>query len=310
MKRRRVVVLSVLVAVLGVTGTGFAALGWDPDELGERREGAPPALAPGELRVVNLNAFRLGQPERVPRLLDALRFTGASLAHAEQDLPELIAIEEIESEAAAQALERALAPSHEVITCVCAQRGDGSMRSAVALGVARTLGVSARRCVDLGRVWPDHTRCAAGAELTTREGTHEVSAFAVHLAWHVDNSSMAARLAGHLHDASARGRAIILAGDLNTWPGSESYRTLTAPPLRDAVPSGPPTHFTGGRLDYVIASEALEVVRTLDRRATYERLRPAETVWLPGDCGQAARERGRCPVSDHLPEGIVVRLRP
>lgn len=292
---------------LGLVVAGcMATFRWHPDGLGPSTHAIAPTLSPGELRAVTFNTFRLSQAPRVPGTIEALRTSAALLAASDRALPELIALQELESREAARAVSDALEPTHTVFVCECATEDDGALRSAVALAVDRSaFRVGSHRCVPLGREWPDHPRCAVEAEIRSSDG-RALRVVGVHLAWHYDNAPMARRLRASVAPALARHERVLVMGDFNTWPDSDSHVTMSAPPLRDARPGAPPTHFTGERLDYLFFGPGLSVVRTLDRRASYDALAPSSTLAMPDAC--AKRGPPDCPVSDHLPEGAVFRL--
>jgi endonuclease/exonuclease/phosphatase family metal-dependent hydrolase len=302
-RRKLVFVLVAFAISAGLYGWADSAFSWSADALGERGHDDAPALAPHQLRAVTFNAWKLSQPARVDGLVDALRQTGRSLAAGERELPELIAVQEIESRSAARELARVLEPTHEVTICECAIEDDGSLRSAVAIAVDRSFFTQrSSECIALDRVWPDHPRCAAVVELEHEGRT--IHAAGVHLAWHIDNHEMAERLRAALDDRTDE--AFVLIGDMNTWPGTTAYEVLTRAPLTDACPASGPTHFTGNRLDYVLASFGLRVVRALDRRASFEALEPSSSIVVPDACTHG--RSSECPVSDHLPEGAVLEL--
>lgn len=303
---RRVLVVALLA------GIGLAVLQafsrWDPDSLGPRLEhhDAPPALAANELRVVTWNAWRLHAPERVPGLVRAIDEAGAALASGAPARPELVAIQEIESEEAGAALARELGEDGFFATCTCARQPDGALRSAVGAAVRRPLEVRAHECIDLARIVPDHPRCALLAHVTDAGG-RELDFVAVHMAWHFANWPMADRLRRALRAQGALGAHTVLAGDLNAWPGTESFERLASPPLRDARPGAPPTFFLGWRLDAVLLGDALEPASALDRRWSYDTFDPAARWTLPRACADGGPPE--CPISDHLPEGVVLRWR-
>ena len=307
MRRRRAKVAIGLAVGLGVIVAGcMATFRWRPDTLGPSRTERVPPLAEADLRAVTFNAFRLSQTPRVPGTIDALRTSAGLLGGSDRALPELIALQEIESRETARALSDALAPTHWVGVCECASEDDGSLRSAVALAVDRSaLQVVSHRCVSLGRVWPDHPRCAVEAQVRSPDG-RALRVIGVHLAWHFDNDPMARRLRAVIAPALADHERVLVMGDFNTWPESDSHVTMSAPPMRDARPGAPPTHFTGERLDYFFFGPGLRVVRALDRRASYDALLPASTLTMPDACARTGPPE--CPVSDHLPEGAVIRL--
>jgi endonuclease/exonuclease/phosphatase family metal-dependent hydrolase len=305
--RRRVLALGAVIAVVavGVAAARGAFTRWDPGELGPARDTPEVALAEGELRVVTWNAWFLHSVHRVAPLLDALDRVGRALGHAERDRPELVAIQEIQSEEVITALrDRFEEDGGAFHACACSRRVDGSIRGAVGAGVSPPLRAVGHECIDLGDLWPDHTRCMVLVHVRDARG-EELDFVAVHLAWHLANAPMARRLREDLEARGALDARTIIAGDLNASPGSDAHAVLSAPPLVDARPDAPRTHFLGGRLDYVLHGEAFEVARAIDRRWSWEETRPAARFTMPRAC--VDRGPPECPVSDHLPEAVVLR---
>lgn len=63
----------------------------------------------------------------------------------------------------------------------------------------------------------------------------------------------------------------------------------------------------------ILVTRGVEVVRGLDRRASFDALHPAAPYRMPGlPYGWGARgcddHPADCPISDHLPEGVVLSL--
>lgn len=316
--------LAVLLSV-GTVGTAAATLEWDPAELGpeDATPRAAPALATDEVRVVTFNAWKLFDAARVPRYLEGVDEAGALLASASSPRPEILAVQEVESRAAERALVAALETTHWVDTCDCDVTEEGELGSAVALAIARdAFRVTDHRCIPLGEMWPDHPRCAIEATLARVQTDPSVqsepspshaahaprlSVVAVHMAWHPDNEPMAHRLVEAL---PTTGDLLVL-GDFNTWAGRGAYDALLAAPLSDARPGAPPTTVVDRRVDLVLYRGAFEIRRGLDRRASYDRLVPTRSLSLPGlPFGLFERacedDPTRCPISDHLPEGVVL----
>jgi endonuclease/exonuclease/phosphatase family metal-dependent hydrolase len=307
--RRRATTLVAVIAVLalGVAAAQGAFTRWEPSELGPAREAAEVSLAAGEIRVVTWNGWFLHAVHRVAPLIDAIDRVGRRLGRGARDRPELIAIQEIQSEEVMAALrERFEEQGGTFFACACSRRLDGSIRGAVGAAVSPPLRAVGHTCVDLGDVWPDHTRCMVVVDALDERG-ERLDFAAVHLAWHVSNAPMARRMRDDLAARGALGARTIVAGDLNATPGSAAYAVLTAPPLADARPGAPSTHFAGGRLDYVLHGAGLEVVRAIDRRWTWDQTRPAARFTMPRACVDQGPPE--CPISDHLPEAVVVRGR-
>jgi endonuclease/exonuclease/phosphatase family metal-dependent hydrolase len=280
---------------------------WDAASLGAIRDVAPESLEDGEIRALTINAWRLEAEVRVGALAEAVRELGASMGEGRDARPELIAIQEVQSPDALRAIERELAGEGGYFAaCECSIRSDGSIREANVAIVRPPLVATSHECIPLGAVFPDHERCAVLVRAVEARG-ERVDFVSVHLAWHPSNASMARRLRRELASRGALGPRTIVGGDLNTWPGSDAYGALAAPPLGDAVPGGAPTHFAGGRLDYVLAGAAFDVVRPLDRRRSHDLVAPGDTFFPPAACERSGPPG--CPVSDHLPEAVVLRAR-
>lgn len=287
-----------------------AALAWAASRVRYRRARLgpppepPPPLASTELRAVTLNAWRLSDPARVPRLIAALAHSGRSLASEAPALPEIFAVQEIESHEALSALREAVASTHRVVACDCSFRRDGSLNSCVAVGLSRqALRIEGSRCIELGRVWPDAERCAIRADVCDASGA-PFTIIGAHMAWHVDNAPMSERLV----QALPRDRPLLVLGDFNTWPGRRSYRRLVSGPLRDACVGAPTTTPISLRVDLILLSREWRVTRTLNRRSAFEAFGVESFLRWPV-IHHALSGRGDpqdCPVSDHLPEGAVI----
>ncbi len=305
--RRRLPAALVVAIALVAVAYAFVMPSWERPPIEQGTEAAPLEL--GQVRAVTLNAWKLAQPQRVPRLMDALRISAGILSDGGAPLPELVAIQEIESRDAARALTAALEATHHVVICECAER-DGRLRSAVLVAAAREgFALEGQRCIDLGAEWPDHARCAAEATLQPAGGAR-LTLLGTHLGWHWSgNEAMARRLR---REASIDGATVWL-GDFNAAEGSDAYTELTRAPLRDTRVGAPPTHYVGRRYDLVLVSRAVGVVRGLDRRASFDALQPTSSYslpWLPyGFHDRHCEDRpAACPLSDHLPEGAVLSL--
>jgi endonuclease/exonuclease/phosphatase family metal-dependent hydrolase len=293
-------------------GASAAAVVWTASRIGYRRTELgpppepPPLLAPGQLRAITLNAWRMSDPARVPKLVLALEHLGRSLAQSECALPEIFAIQEIESQEAFYALKHAIAATHDLITAECSFRRDGSMKSGVALGVARdAFCIERSQCIELGRIWPDARRCAIRADVRARNGS-PFTIVGTHMAWHPDNTAMSERLLSAL----PIDRPMIVLGDFNTWPARRSYQRLVSGALRDACVGAPVTTPIKLRVDLVLVSYEWRVERALSRRSAFDAF-GVDSFFRWGVVHHALSGRGhpdRCPVSDHLPEGAVLAL--
>jgi endonuclease/exonuclease/phosphatase family metal-dependent hydrolase len=189
---------------------------------------------------------------------------------------------------------------------VCSLRPDASVREALAVVVRPPLALEDGACIHLGVLVPDHARCAVHVRVRPPGGL-PIDFVTTHLAAHPANEVMAERLIARLRERGALGARTILAGDLNAPPGGGAHAALTEV-LRDARPGAPRTHALGGRIDQVLLGEGIDVVRAIDRRRSYERLVPAAGPVRSVECARAGSSG--CPVSDHLPEAVVVRARP
>lgn len=307
MARWRDRILTFVALGIAVAIALASALRWRPDTLGPRGDaGAPPALGEDELRVLTLNAWLLSERHRVDPLVAAIDAEGAALASGDGARPALVGLQELRSREVIRVLGEELRDDGFFAACECSRRLDGSLRSAVAAAVRHPYVVRRHECVGLARIAPDERRCAIALRVEDPEG-RPITFVVTHLAWHFANGPMAAYLREQLEQRGALGPTTILVGDFNAWPGTEGYAVLDRAPLRDARPDAPPTHFLGRKLDHVLIGDAFEVVRGLDRRASFERVRPGASTWLPSACDEEGPPE--CPVSDHLPEGVVLRWR-
>jgi endonuclease/exonuclease/phosphatase family metal-dependent hydrolase len=309
-----------LLAAAGATAAvalvlGSSCSGWRPSEFAAAAPSPPrPAIArAGHVGVVTFNTWRLREPARVPRLYAALEAFGADLGlamtgDAPSTLPDVIALQELEAQPAIDALAARLVPTHEFRTCVCAANEDGSNRSVVGLAVRRgRFDVRASQCVELGALWPDHTRCALVETIQLPDAREPLMLTATHLSSRPFSGGQADRLVAELraHDALSPPDALVV-GDFNFTPGSHGYRALTSSSLRDPFdPSRGRTHWFSGRVDHIFCGPGLTLVRTLDRALAYRVVQPGSTRELPSEC-RRDDHRG-CPLSDHLPEGGVFR---
>ena len=297
-------IVASLVATAG--GAHAAATTWVPEELGAAEATAAPALQAGEARVVTLNAWRLATNARVPGYVGAVDAIAAELGQGGGSHPEMLSIQEIQSrEVLAELEQRFAGEGTHFASCVCSVRADGSVREAVVGVTAPPVIARSSECIDLGAMFPDHERCAV--LIRGELGGRPVDFVSTHLAWHVENSPMVERLMGELSARGALGPGTVIAGDFNAWPGSTAHEAMIAGALRDARPGAGRTHSIGGRIDYVLLGEGLDVVRAIDRRSSYEAVQPTAALALPDAC--ATEGPPACPVSDHLPEAVVVRAR-
>jgi endonuclease/exonuclease/phosphatase family metal-dependent hydrolase len=292
---------------------GSACGGWHQSDFPAAGRSTPrPVIArAGHLGVVTFNTWRLREPERVPRLYHALEALGADLALATaggdtSNLPDVIGLQELEAQPAIDALAARLTPTHEFTTCVCARNDDGSSRSVVGLGVRRDrFGVRASQCVDLGALWPDHTRCAVVERVQPVDAPDVLMLVVTHLSSRPFSGGQAERLVAELRarDVLSSPDALVV-GDFNFTPGSRGYRALTFSPLRDPFdPLRGRTHWFSGRVDHMFCGPGLNLVRSLDRGLAYRVVQPGSSLELPAACRR--QDHDGCPLSDHLPEGGV-----
>jgi len=292
---------------------GSACGGWRQSDFAAADRASPrPLIArAGHIGVVTFNTWRLREPERVPRLYAALEAFGADMGLAAtggetSTLPDAIALQELEGQPAIDALTARFAPTHAFTTCVCAKNSDGSNRSVVGLAARRErFDVRSSECVELGAMWPDHTRCALVAKIQPVDAQALLVLAVTHLSSRVLSGGQAERLV-----AALRARGVLsppdalVVGDFNFTPGSRGYRALTSSLLRDPFdPSRGRTHWFSGRVDHMFCGPGLALVRPLDRALAYRVVQPGSTLELPAACRRD--DHSGCPLSDHLPEGGV-----
>lgn len=268
----------------------------------------PIARAPERFSFVSLNTWRLKEPSRVGRIVRALGAWERALFSNEgaAALPDVISFQELEGDAALEALRARLSPTHALHVEICARKSDGQTRSAVGLAVRRDrFVVQQTRRIELGSLFPDHPRCALVASLEAP--AQRLSIVSVHLSSRPGNGPQAARLVRELTDAQLLdGRALIVAGDFNFHPRAAGYGVLTRV-LRDPLRTeSRPTHWFGGRIDFAFASDGVELLAPLDASVAYRVARPSDALDYPRQC--EVRDPSACPVSDHIPVGGVFRF--
>jgi endonuclease/exonuclease/phosphatase family metal-dependent hydrolase len=261
---------------------------------------------------VTLNTWRLCDTERVPALVDALRVIGHSLypASPESVLPDILLFQELECQSSQDRLEEAIAETHWFAANVCARKRSGESRSTVGVAINRhkfdMLGTMA---LDLGRIRPDHGRCALGVNLRSRQTGHTLQVISVHHSPHplkYRQTALMIQQFEHHHLFGADG--MILGGDFNFTTHAKSYRLITDY-LTDPLPKDRgQTHWTGGRLDFMFITPQLTLLQPLDRKVAYESLRPAGLFRSIYRCSDP--EWSGCPLTDHLPEGGVLTFAP
>lgn len=280
-------------------------------EMGKR----PPARKPWgsfeHLSVVSLNVWRLRERHRVARLFKALQTLGRDLPVAGQGdpLPDLLLFQELEGAAAIAALGQRLKKTHWFGFCVCARKSSGELRSAVGVAVRRSrFLVKGRQCLRLGRLWPDHRRCAMLVPFQNKQRKERLFAASVHLSPLPRNGSQARRLLQKLRQADVlQEPRLIIGGDFNFQPRSGGYKIVTAV-LRDPFLRGRGrTHWFGGRLDHLFVGKKIQLLQPLSRWLAYKTIQPGSSLRLSNTCRQ--QDSPSCPLSDHLPEGGVLRFR-
>jgi endonuclease/exonuclease/phosphatase family metal-dependent hydrolase len=254
---------------------------------------------------VTFNTWRLCDLERVLAMVHALRDIGQSL-YPESPvpiLPDILLFQELECQNSQDLLEEALADTHWFAANVCARKRSGESRSTVGVAINRTkFDIVGTIALDLGRIRPDHGRCALGVTLRSRHTGQTLHVVSVHHSPHPlkyrQTETMMRQFEEHgLFTAGG----LILGGDFNFTPHARSYRLITTY-LTDPFPQDRgQTHWTGGRLDFLFLNSSLTLLHPLDRKVAYTVLRPAGLFRSIYRCGDPAWKD--CPISDHLPEG-------
>jgi endonuclease/exonuclease/phosphatase family metal-dependent hydrolase len=261
---------------------------------------------------VTFNTWRLCDLERVPAMLHALRDIGQSFypESSTSILPDILLFQELECQAALDSLEEGLSDTHWFAANVCARKRSGESRSTVGVAVNRAkfeiLGTIA---LDLGRIFPDHGRCALGVIMQSRQTGHTLQVVSVHHSPHPLKYRQTETLFRLFEDHDLLiADGIVLGGDFNLTTHAKSYRLVTSY-LADPLPHDRgQTHWTGGRLDFLFINQHLTLLRPLDRKVAYEVLRPAGLFRSIYRCSDP--EWTNCPISDHLPEGGLLAFSP
>lgn len=262
-------------------------------------------LAANTFSAVTLNTWRLCDTARVPAMVHALRVIGDSL-HPESltpTLPDILLFQELECQVSQDRLEEAIADTHWFAANVCARKRSGESRSTVGVAVNRAkFDILGTIALDLGRIRPDHGRCALGVSLRSRQTGHTLQVVSVHHSPHPLKYRQTTEMMRQFeeHDLFAAD-GMILGGDFNFTPRAKSYHLLTTY-LFDPLPTDRgQTHWTGGRLDFVFITPKLTLLQPVDRKVAYESLRPAGLFRSIYRCSDP--EWSDCPLTDHLPEG-------
>ncbi len=257
---------------------------------------------------VTLNTWRLCDPERVPAMVQALRDIGHSF-HPESShpiLPDILLFQELECQSSQDRLETAIAETHWFASNVCARKHSGESRSTVGVAVNRAkFEVMGTLALDLGRIRPDHGRCALGVTLRSRQTGQRLQVVSVHHSPHPLKYRQTETMLEQFedHDLLASD-GMILGGDFNFTTRAKSYRLITEY-LTDPLPKDRgQTHWTGGRLDFIFVNRQLTFLQPLDRKVAYESLRPAGLLRSIYRCSDP--EWSDCPLTDHLPEGGIL----
>ncbi|MEA3438954.1 MAG: endonuclease/exonuclease/phosphatase family protein [Chloroflexota bacterium] len=261
--------------------------------------------------VVSFNTWRLCDAQRVPKVVEALSILGND-RHPDggpDNLPDIVLFQEIECVESLDKLEESLSETHWFGSNICARDRSGELRSAVAIAVKRSrFEVVEEHSLDLGRIYPDHQRCANSVTVSPRDGPQLLHVVNVHHTPHPLGLLQTRRLVEELRSIGLmEAEHVILGGDFNFTPSSSSYRLLTSF-LRDPYPADRGrTHWVTGRIDYLLTSEDVVLIQPLDRLVAYEAVKPAgllETIFRYSD-----QESSQWPVSDHLPEGGLFAFR-
>lgn len=284
-------VVVALVPVPIAVGCG-ALLSWSVGEL--RSEPVVCAAAsPSDIHVVTFNALLLREPERVDPYVDAVFHTAAMLGPSAA--PDLVATQEIESDAATEALRARFERDGLAATfCECAP----GRRVGAAVSRAR-FEVTDTDCIGLGVLFPDHARCAVRVHLDDRVTGEALTFVAVHAAFHPTNESNADTLLEALVDD--RGRTI-LAGDFNADEGWPLRDRLESGGFLDANRGDGASYATGWRLDAVMHGERFEATCRTRSDETFAWAHPAPSAHVECDADG-------CTLSDHLPIGATLRPR-
>jgi endonuclease/exonuclease/phosphatase family metal-dependent hydrolase len=255
--------------------------------------------------VLTFNTWRLCDLERVPAMLSALRDIGHSFSpeSSTASLPDILLFQELECQTAQDRLENGLSATHWFAANVCARKRSGESRSTVGVAVnLEKFDILGTIALDLGRILPDHGRCALGVTVQSRQTGHTLQVVSVHHSPHPLKYRQTETLFRLFErHALLNADGIVLGGDFNFTTRAKSYRLVTSY-LTDPFPHDRgQTHWTGGRLDFLFVNSNLMLLRPLDRKVAYEALRPAGLFRSIYRCSDPAWID--CPISDHLPEG-------
>jgi endonuclease/exonuclease/phosphatase family metal-dependent hydrolase len=257
--------------------------------------------------VVTLNTWRLCDTGRVPALVQALKTIGSTFSPEVNtpQLPDILLFQELECQTSQDLLQELLDETHWFDAHVCARKRSGVSRSTIGVAVNRAkFEITGTMKLDLGRIFPDHGRCALGALLRSRTTGNTLQVVSVHHSPHPFKYRQTERLMRlfeeyHLFEADG----VVLGGDFNFTSHAKSYGLLTQY-LQDPFPDDRgQTHWTGIRIDFVFTNADLMLLTPLDRKVAYEALRPAGLFRSIYRCSEPTW--AECPLSDHLPEGGI-----
>ena len=225
-------------------------------------------------------------------------------------LPDILLFQELECQSSQNRLEEEIAETHWFAANVCARKRSGESRSTVGVTVNRAkFDVLGTIALDLGRIRPDHGRCALGVRLRDRYTGHTLQVVSVHHSPHPLKYQQTTEMIGQFESHNLFvSDGLILGGDFNFTPHAKSYRLVTSV-FSDPLPADRgQTHWTGGRLDFVFITPQLTLLQPLDLKVAYEPLHPAGLFRSIFRCSDP--EWNDCPLTDHLPEGGLLAFVP
>lgn len=282
------------VALCWAIAAGFCGCGhWHESELQGPNLLCEPQQ-PSDIAVVTFNAHHLNTPGRVASYVQALNRTAAVVSNRGAS-PDLIAVQEVEAADALAALTSALDETFDPRACQCA-RGHW----VVAAVKRERFEVRDSRCLDLGSMLIDHTRCAVRVRAIDRVNRAPVSFIAVHGAWHWNNSSNGDVILSHLTEAESS--RTIVAGDFNAQPGQGMRGPFERAGFVDAGDGDGPTHAIGWRVDAILHAPSWRTVCRTNTRDLFDWVRPL-------DSDRVFCDHDHCSLSDHLPVAARLRIR-
>jgi endonuclease/exonuclease/phosphatase family metal-dependent hydrolase len=266
--------------------------------------------SPEHFSLISFNTWRLCDPSRVPDLVRAMTLLGEDVhpRSAAPSMPDIMVFQELECPKATDSLRKALEKKYWFAVNVCAYKHSGTPRSVVGIAVKRDrFKVVEKQEIDLGRIFPDHRRCALSVTLTGPDDRQRLHLVGIH---HSPHPLLYAQTETLIASLRSRGllasEPLILCGDFNFTRRSKSYRLLTSH-LHDPFPSDRgKTHWFRGRIDFIFISKGITLLRPLDRDYACRAIRPAG---FGSSLSRGLSERNaRTHLSDHLPEGGLFKL--